>query len=185
MVSNYFKKNDVAIPSVLTHKLNVLKDSIPKKEHELIYTDKIDGEDTLVTKPLMLENVYVVDTPEDFEKCKAITVEIPNIKDEWQQYCENASMCDYGVGYSITENRHIGMYTVSGTTVSQNSTFGSGYGLWSSTINYETIDYDITNPKKSCDFNGFINPNKTNKFKYTTIIGTDNGNTTGDWVVSY
>jgi hypothetical protein len=153
----------------------------PKQEHKLPYyypKDNTNYQYKYTPDFLMVEDIYVVDTPEDFEKCKSITVETPNIKDEWQQYCENASMCDYGVGYSITKDKHIGIYTVTGTTknINEDTFFGSGYGLWSS-----TIDYDITNPKNSCDFNGFINPNKTNKFSYTTIIGTNSGKTTGDW----
>ena len=149
----------------------------PKQEHKLPYyypKDNTNHQYKYTPDFLMVEDIYVVDTLEDFEKCKGITVEVPNIKDEWQQYCENASMCDYGVGYSIEENKHVGIYTVDGNT--NNTFFGSGYGLWSA-----TSDYDITNPKNSCDFNGYINPQKASKFRYTTIIGTDKGGTTGDW----
>jgi len=149
--------NNITIDGKLYDVLN----AIPKKEHELIYTNKIDGEDTLVTKPLMLEDIYVVENEQEFIKCKGIEVSSPDIKNEWVQFSDSNFSPEYYKGASYYNDKH------------KPSSITYGYGYW------DENNRNIKNKSNSCDYTGFINPQKSNKFNYTSIIGTDKGDITG------
>ena len=148
----------------------------PKEEHKLPYyylEDNTKHQFKFTPDFLMKEGIYVVDNQSDFDKCAGKKIESPDILNEWVQYTDRCFMPEYGNGYSETLGQHIGNIEPD----TQNGyDLGIGYGHWTA-----DSDLNIYNSVNSFDYNGYINPQKTSKFNYTTVIGTDKGGTTGDW----
>ena len=142
--------------------------NVPTEQHKLLYSydDK-----TLKPDFLMKEGIYVVDKQTDFDLCKGIKPSSPDILNEWQQYSDRAFMPEYGRGYSETFDNHISI-----VTKKANYDTGIGYGHW-----WSDKDLNVFNNVNSYDYTGYINPQKSSKFNYTTIIGSNKGYTTGDW----
>jgi hypothetical protein len=136
--------------------------NVPTEQHKLLYSY---NNKTLTPKFLMEEDIYVVDSvnhPEDLTKCMGVKPNTININEEWQQYSDSNFSPEYFKGYTNYRDNH------------KSSKSDFGYGYWNS-----TTDYLIKNPNNTQDFCGFINPIKSNKFSYTSIIGSNIGKITG------
>lgn len=150
---------------------------IPKEENKLIYSyNKKLESDYLIPEKY---NIAVIGNEPDFIKSKGKGITEPDILSEFQQYSDSVYMPEYGKGRSYTQNNHL---PKDPTIASDGSNSGIGYGKWyedEGDINHK--NKFICNPINSYEYTGYINPKKSSYFNYDVLIGTDKGNTTGDW----
>lgn len=149
--------------------------SLPTEENKLLYS--YDNK-TFTPEYLIPENyykMYVVNNDMDFNRCKNQTFE-PEVIKEWQQYSDCMYMPEFGIGKSYYQYMHKPQEVQVDT---QGECNGIGYGYWNNNnVNDNKLIY---NPVNSYDFNGWVNQKKSPYFHCDVLIGTDKGNTTGDW----